>query len=252
MQLNGKTIGDTDSLHARLHATEDPHAPAVTTRKFAAHTRPLCHEQRKQARGLSYQQSSELSEFSLKDIKNHSDTTSNVFSLSSERKFDEISEGIDEIKKLLQERSSDLREHQPHHRADSDSPLIQDTIETGRKSPCPFTGGSSFTAHSLEAKRFVDSIAAQTTLDSDLERDDLLACLRELLRHKNDEIVVHQISFSDQPHPTSTCSKAKSLPPLDAAVFILKWAKGTMIAICSHLIFLQELISWQKIIRTTL
>ncbi|KAL7798921.1 hypothetical protein V8C43DRAFT_276605 [Trichoderma afarasin] len=169
-----------------------------------------------------------------------------IISAKYERKFDEISEGIDEIKKLLQERSSDLREHQSHHRADSDSPLIQDTIETGRKSPCPFTGGSSFTAHSLEAKRFVDSIAAQTTLDSDLERDDLLACLRDLLRHKNDEIVVHQISFSDQPHPTSICSKAKNLPPLDAAVFILKWAKENhsnyIVTWLSHILPLERLV----------
>lgn len=177
------------------------------------------------------------------DVQNCSNRTSNVFPLSSERKFDEISEGIDEIKKLLQERSSGLREHQPHHTANSDSPLTQDTIESGRQSPCPFTGGSSFTAHSLEAKRFVESIAAQTTLeDSDLERDDLLACLRDLLRHKNDEIVVHQISFSDEPHPMCTTSKTKNLPPLDAAVFILRWAKGMTTHICSRLISSQKLI----------
>ncbi|KAL6800912.1 hypothetical protein GGI42DRAFT_327153 [Trichoderma sp. SZMC 28013] len=170
-----------------------------------------------------------------------------LISAKYERKFDEISEGIDEIKKLLQERSSGLREHQPHHTANSDSPLTQDTIESGRQSPCPFTGGSSFTAHSLEAKRFVESIAAQTTLeDSDLERDDLLACLRDLLRHKNDEIVVHQISFSDEPHPMCTTSKTKNLPPLDAAVFILRWAKENpsnyIVTWLSHILPLERLI----------
>ncbi|KAL7953424.1 hypothetical protein V8C34DRAFT_321074 [Trichoderma compactum] len=151
-----------------------------------------------------------------------------LISAKYERKFDEISEGIDEIKKLLQECSSD-------------------TIESGRQSPCPFTGGSSFTAHSLEAKRFVESIAAQTTLeDSNLESDDLLACLRDLLRHKNDEIVVHQISFSDEPHPMSATSKMKNLPALDAAVFILKWAKENhshyIVTWLSHILPLERLI----------
>lgn len=164
--------------------------------------------------------------FNLTHIWNTSDTELNLLPLS-ERKFDEISEGIDEIKRLLQERSPDLREHQPISRTDSDSPLVQDTVETGRQSPCPFTGGSSFTAHSLDAKRFVESIAAQSTLEgSNLERDDLLACLRDLLRHKNDQIVVHQMSFSDEPYSASTTGKTKNVPPLEAAVFILRWAKG--------------------------
>ncbi|KAL7906561.1 hypothetical protein GGI35DRAFT_111335 [Trichoderma velutinum] len=170
-----------------------------------------------------------------------------LISSKYEKKFDEISEGIDEIKKLLQERSSDLREHQSHHRTDPDSPLIRDTIEPRRESPCPFAGGSSFTAYSLEAKRFVESIAAQTTLEgSNLERDDILACLRDLFRYNNDGIVVHQISFSDEPHPTSTTSKTKNLPPLDAAVFILKWAKENrsnyIVTWLSHILPLESLI----------
>ncbi|KAL7947629.1 hypothetical protein V8C42DRAFT_290356 [Trichoderma barbatum] len=164
-----------------------------------------------------------------------------------ERKFDDISEGIDEIKRLLEGHSPDLREYQPLHKADSYSPPVQDTVKAGRQSPCPFTGGSSFTAHSLEAKRFVESIAAQTTLEgSNLERDDLLACLCDLLRVKNEEIVVHQISFSDEPHSTITAGKTRNVPPLDVAVFILKWAKENysyyIVTWLSHILPLEKLI----------
>ncbi|KAL6872174.1 hypothetical protein J3F83DRAFT_734043 [Trichoderma novae-zelandiae] len=149
-----------------------------------------------------------------------------LISAQYEKKFDEISNGIDEIKRLLQGRSPSPKAAQPSLRTDSDSPLVKDTSENGRQSPCPFTGESSFAAHSLDAKRFVESIAAQTSLDgSDLERDDLLACLRELLRHKNDQIVVHQMSFSDEPIPASNGRITKSVTPLESAVFILRWAK---------------------------
>ena len=150
----------------------------------------------------------------------------------SEKKIDNISEGINEIKRLLRERSQSPKAHHPSHRIDLDSPPVKDTPENGRQSPCPFTGESSFTAHSLDAKRFVESIAAQTSLDgSDLERDDLLACLRELLRYKNDQIVVHQMSFLDEPISTSIARTTEEVTPLEAAVFILRWAKGT--ALCS-------------------
>jgi hypothetical protein len=74
----------------------------------------------------------------------------------------------------------------------------------------------------------VESVAARTTLeDSDLERDDLLACLSDLLRYKNDQIVVHQISFLDEPHSAPIPQKTESVPPLDTTLFILRWAKGT-------------------------
>ncbi|PTB62720.1 hypothetical protein BBK36DRAFT_1128560, partial [Trichoderma citrinoviride] len=149
-----------------------------------------------------------------------------LISAQYEKKIDNISEGINEIKRLLRERSQSPKAHHPSHRIDLDSPPVKDTPENGRQSPCPFTGESSFTAHSLDAKRFVESIAAQTSLDgSDLERDDLLACLRELLRYKNDQIVVHQMSFLDEPISTSIARTTEEVTPLEAAVFILRWAK---------------------------
>ncbi|KAL7813097.1 hypothetical protein V8C26DRAFT_421869 [Trichoderma gracile] len=150
-----------------------------------------------------------------------------LISAQYEKKFDDISDGINEIKRLLQQRSPSLQEHQPNHTRDTHSPLVKDAPGSGRQSPCPFTGESSFAAHSLDAKRFVESIAVQTSLyGSDLERDDLLACLRELLRDKNDQIVIHQMSFSDEPISISNARTTKNAAPLEAAVFILRWAKG--------------------------
>ncbi|KAH8811210.1 hypothetical protein F5884DRAFT_781508 [Xylogone sp. PMI_703] len=147
-----------------------------------------------------------------------------LISSQYEQRLERISENLDEIKRLL------LRPEDPSRTGIQTSGSTStelsgwDITGSGKQPPCPFEGESSLTAHSLDASRFVEGIAATSSAHGG--RENLLAYLRDILQRKNDQMSIYRMTFSADEHPSTACSSSENLlPRIESVIFILRWAQ---------------------------
>lgn len=144
----------------------------------------------------------------------------------SERKIDEIAEGLEAVKALLQKSLLPIRQEC------DDNVLLHtpDSIATWPHVPSEYTVGTSQEPakwdHSAQVSDFVRIVAEDRASKEDprTEESDVLASLRRLARALEDSDAARDLSF-----PETRGAKLKDylpMPPADAAVIVLRWAKG--------------------------
>ncbi|KAI8953772.1 fungal-specific transcription factor domain-containing protein [Xylaria longipes] len=148
-----------------------------------------------------------------------------LISAQYERKIDEIAEGLEVIKALLQE------SHLPTGRECNDNPSPRN-VGPVTTEPIPFRESTISTSkepqkwdHSAQVTDFVKTVVEDRASreDSGTEEDDILASLRRLARALDDSNAARDLSF-----PEIRSSKSQehvSMPPIEAAVLVLRWAK---------------------------
>ncbi|KAH8167774.1 hypothetical protein CIB48_g445 [Xylaria polymorpha] len=145
--------------------------------------------------------------------------------LESERKIDEIAEGLEAIKVLLQ------GSHPPIRR-ESDDGSLQRKVGTVTTEPLTFGISATNTSkepakwdHSAQVTDFVKTVVEDRASKEDpgTEENDILASLRRLSRALDDSNAARDLSF-----PEIRVFKSQdhlSMPPNEAAVLVLRWAK---------------------------
>ncbi|KAF2794397.1 hypothetical protein K505DRAFT_304056 [Melanomma pulvis-pyrius CBS 109.77] len=141
----------------------------------------------------------------------------------SEEKINDIAAAVDDIKLLLQNLSTFSNTNRPIP-ATHTYPNSTDLISSGsEKQPLhDFEDEVVLTDHSVHVGRFVkDTVASR---DLGLDTNDALISLRNLVRPKDNSHVMREFSF-----PVANSHKRMDdsgcMPPLQAAVYILRWAK---------------------------
>lgn len=85
----------------------------------------------------------------------------------------------------------------------------------------------ALTDHSVHVGRFVkDTVDSGASRDLRLDTNDALTSLRNLVQPKDNSHVMRDFSFPVV-NRRKHIDDSDSMPPLDAAVYILRWAKGT-------------------------
>ncbi|KAJ8121698.1 hypothetical protein O1611_g10029 [Lasiodiplodia mahajangana] len=146
--------------------------------------------------------------------------------LESERKIDEIAEGLEAVKVLLQ------KSHLPIRREHEDHSLLSipasSTVGALSISELPITTPQQEPVkwdHSAQVNEFVRTVTEDRASreDQGVEESDILASLRRLARALEDSNVLRDLSFPEtrgaQPQDHV------SMPPTEAAVRVLRWSK---------------------------
>ncbi|KAI0879413.1 fungal-specific transcription factor domain-containing protein [Hypoxylon argillaceum] len=148
-----------------------------------------------------------------------------LVSAAYERKIDEIAEGLEAVKVLLQ------KSHPPISQENDNSSLLHiptpSTIGplTLNEIPASTSQEAAKWDHSVEVNEFVRTVIEDRASREDpgTEESDVLASLRRLARALEDSNVVRDLSF-----PETRGAKSQehlSMPPAEAAVLVLRWAK---------------------------
>ncbi|KAI1750974.1 fungal-specific transcription factor domain-containing protein [Xylaria castorea] len=148
-----------------------------------------------------------------------------LISAQYEQKIEEIAEGLEAIKALLQ------KSHPPSERECDDSPTLR-KLDNVTSQPLTFRESAVSTSkepakwdHSAQVSDFVKTVVEDRASREypGTEESDILASLRRLSRALNDSNVARDLSF-----PEIRGSKSQdfiSMPPVEAAVLVLRWAK---------------------------
>ncbi|KAI0101628.1 fungal-specific transcription factor domain-containing protein [Nemania sp. FL0031] len=148
-----------------------------------------------------------------------------LISATYERKIDEIAEGLEAVKVLLQ------NSHLPIGHEREDHPLLNIPASTVRAQPISELPTSTSQQepvkwdHSAQVNEFVKTVAEDRASreDQGVEESDVLASLRRLARTLEDSNVLRDLSF-----PETRGIKLQdnvSMPPTEAAVRALRWAR---------------------------
>ena len=142
--------------------------------------------------------------------------------LSSEQKIDGIAKGIDGITLLLKELSAHPEARKPEN--GSTWQLNQtDTVKPVTEyQPISTTGGERLWDHSVHIVSFVKAIVEDRSARPVAPEDDqILSSLEELARTLESPPDTRNLSFQ-----TGNVAGVQAMPPLEAAVAVLRWAKG--------------------------
>lgn len=135
----------------------------------------------------------------------------------SERKIDEIAANIAEIWQRIQGSSLAIEPGQPPAAASVAAVAEQALV-------CPFEGESSLTSHSARVGRFMDDTFREDCLHySSPNSEKVVETLRQICRLQDEHNITRDMFFSDAACRPKAIS---GMPPLEATVTVLRWAKG--------------------------
>lgn len=148
--------------------------------------------------------------------------------LFSEQKIDDIARDIDGIKLLLQRLNVPQDENKPKtssiwhlNHADSAEPLIE-------HQPLPASGGEPLWDQLAHIIDFVTAVVEDRgSRDISPEASEVLSSLRNLVQTLERPAAMRDLSF-----PEAKVAKYQadpSMPPLEAVVAVLRWAKGSFL-----------------------
>lgn len=146
--------------------------------------------------------------------------------LLSERKIDEIAEGLEAVKVLLHKSLLPIRQ-------ESDGNILlhtPDSVTTWPPIPSEYNACTSQEPakwdHSAQVSDFVRIVAEDRASREDprSEESDVLASLRRVARALEDSDAARDLSFPETRGAKS--QDHQSMPPAGAAVIVLRWAKG--------------------------
>ena len=148
----------------------------------------------------------------------------------SEHKVDDIAKSIDGIKQLLQglnvvsnENYHDPPSYKSPEQADSGRLLIGKVGEE----PVYISRSQSIYDHSAHIISFVkDIVEAGASGDTGPGSDEVIASLRTLVQTVEGPTVVRPLTCPDK--EAGLCQADVSMPPLQAVVAVLRWAKGLL------------------------
>lgn len=162
--------------------------------------------------------------------------------MPSERKIDDIAAGIAGIWSIIQRSHTAAT---PLHPSPSSVASVP-----GQSSPLQFEGESSMSMHSICVGRFMDAtIRADCLHDLNTDTEKVLASLGHIFKLQDEYSTVHDMFFSESVcHPGA----AGGMPPMEATVLVLRWAKGKLLlahcSSCQHRFLLENssyyIVSW--------
>ncbi|KAI0456635.1 fungal-specific transcription factor domain-containing protein [Xylaria acuta] len=148
-----------------------------------------------------------------------------LISAQYERKIDKIAEGLEAIKALLKE------SHPPIGRECDDNPSLHNVEPVTAEPPAARVSASGTSKepakwdHSAQVTDFVRTVVEDRASREDpgREENEVLASLRRLASVLDDSNAARDLSFPEIRGPKS--QDQVSMPPAEAAVLVLRWAK---------------------------
>ncbi|GAP85999.2 putative C6 transcription factor [Rosellinia necatrix] len=146
--------------------------------------------------------------------------------LENERKIDEIAEGLEAIKTLLQKSHLPLSQGECD---DSSARHIQNANTTSSLTPSEFVVSAPKEPikwdHSAQVNDFIKIVVEDRAFREEpgAAESDVLSSLRRLARALEEPNVARDLSFPDV--RDAGPQDGISMPPAEAAVFVLRWAK---------------------------